>query len=93
MSASETIGRSVSLNFRMIGSFISFGKSTRLAEIASRRSCVASIRSLPNWNSTMMKPKPSYALPYTCFTPLMDAICSSIGSRISFSTPSGDAPG
>src|SRR5438270_6830390 len=28
-----------------------------------------------------------------CFTPLIDEICSSIGSRISFSTPSGDAPG
>src|SRR5437868_13846448 len=28
-----------------------------------------------------------------CFTPLIDAISSSIGSRISFSTPSGDAPG
>ena len=28
-----------------------------------------------------------------CFTPLIEAICSSMGSRISFATPSGDAPG
>jgi hypothetical protein len=56
VSASETIGRSVSLNFLMIGSFISSGRSARFAEMASRRSCVASARSFPNWNSTMMKP-------------------------------------
>ena len=93
VKASDTIGRSVSLNFLMIGSFISVGRSARLAEMASRRSCVASARSLENSNSTMIWPKPSYALPFTCFTPLIDAICSSIGSRISFSTPSGDAPG
>jgi hypothetical protein len=29
----------------------------------------------------------------TCLTPAIAVICSSMGSRISFSTPSGDAPG
>jgi hypothetical protein len=56
VSARETIGRSVSLNFWMIGSFISTGRSARFADTASRRSCVAPIRSLPNWNSTMIRP-------------------------------------
>ena len=50
-SASDTIGRSVSLNFLMIGSFISVGRSARIAEIASRMSCDASLRSFSNRNS------------------------------------------
>jgi hypothetical protein len=41
-SDSDTIGRSVSLNFLMIGSSISAGRSERMPEMASRMSCVAS---------------------------------------------------
>ena len=44
--AIETIGRSVSLNFWMIGSFISVGRSARIAEIASRMSCDATFEIL-----------------------------------------------
>jgi hypothetical protein len=57
--ASETIGTSVSENFLTTGSFISPGRSERMPEMASRISCVASVRFFPNWNSTRMLPKPS----------------------------------
>ena len=92
-SANDTIGRSVSLNFLMIGSSISAGRSCRIPEMASRMSCVASASGLSNRNSTNTVAKPSSAVPLTFFTPAMDEMASSTGSRISFSTPSGDAPG
>ena len=57
--ATETIGRSVSLNLLTIGSFISVGKSARIAEIASRTSCDATFRSLSNRNSIMSIEYPS----------------------------------
>ncbi len=93
LSASDTMGRSVSLNFLMIGSSSSVGRSCRMLEIASRMSCVASVSGLSKRNSTVMKPKPSSARPFTCFTPAIEEIASSIGSSSSRSTPSGDAPG
>ena len=51
--ASDMIGRSVSLNFWTIGSFISVGRSERIVEIASRTSCDATFRSLSKKNSIM----------------------------------------
>ena len=92
-SESDTIGRSVSLSFRMIGSSISSGRSFRTSEMASRMSWVASCSGFSKRNSIMMKPKPSSARPFTFLTPLIEEIASSIGSSTSFSTPSGDAPG
>jgi hypothetical protein len=64
-----------------------------MPEMASRMSCVASARGLPNTNSTKIWPKPSSEVLKLFFTPLIDAIASSIGSMTSFSTPSGAAPG
>ena len=58
-TASETMGRSVSFSFLITGSSSSVGRSMRIPEMASRISCVASVRSFPNWNSMMMEPKPS----------------------------------
>ena len=92
-SANDTIGRSVSLNFLMIGSFISVGRSARMPEMASRMSWVASESGFSKRNSTITVANPSSAVPVTVFTPLMDEMASSTGSRISFSTPSGDPPG
>jgi hypothetical protein len=92
-SASDTMGVSVSLSFRMIGSSISSGRSFRIPEIPSRMSWVASASGLVNWNSIMMLAKPSIALPFTFFTPVMEEMASSTGSRTSFSTVSGEAPG
>ncbi len=91
--ASETIGRSASLNFLMIGSSSSCGRSPRIEEIASRMSWVASGSGFPKLNSAMMSPKPSSAVDMIFLTPAIDASASSTGSRISFSTPSGAAPG
>ncbi len=92
-SASDTIGRSVSLSLRMIGSSSSSGRSARMSEMASRMSCVASGSGFSNTNSIMTKPYPSDAEPIIFFTPLIDAIASSTGSSTSFSTTSGEAPG
>ena len=52
-TASDTIGVSVSFSFLTIGSSSSGGRSLRTLEIASRTSCVASLRFLPNSNSMM----------------------------------------
>ena len=87
------MGRSVSLSFLMIGSSISVGRSFRIPEMASRISCVASGSGFSKMNSIMMTANPSSARPMTFFTPLIDAIASSIGLRISVSTVSGEAPG
>jgi hypothetical protein len=92
-TATDTIGRSVSLNLRTIGSLISTGRSARMPEMASRTSWDASLRSFSYRNSIISIAYPSYALLMMRFTPAIDPICSSMGSSTSFSTTSGDAPG
>ena len=92
-TAIESIGWSVSLNFEITGSSISSGKSDRFSEILSRISCDASAISFPKLNSVMMLAKPSDDCDVTFLTPLIPLMASSIGSVISRSTLSGDAPG
>ena len=92
---SETIGSSAGSNRVMIGSSISSGRSARFSLIASRMSCVASCRSFSKSKNTMNCASPSVAEAVVCLPsiPLMEKIASSIGSMISRSTVSGEAPG
>ena len=92
-SDSVMIGKSFGLNLLRMGSSISCGRSWRLRLIASRISCVASCSPLENTNFVMTVAKPSRASPLIDSTPEIDWIASSIGSRTSRSTCSGDAPG
>ncbi len=92
-SARETIGRSLGSKRVRIGSSISRGRSPRIPEIASRMSCVACCRSLSKSKMTMIDAKLSSACELMSSTPEMLEIASSMGSTISRSTPSGEAPG
>jgi hypothetical protein len=77
------------------GSSISVGRSARWVEIASRMSCEASWTSFSKSKKTTNWARPSVAL--ACVrdqsTPLIVEKASSIGSTISRSTVSGEAPG
>ena len=68
---SVTMGASVSLNRRRMGSSISCGRSWRLVLMASRISCVASWSGLEKTNSVVICAKPSRASPLMLLTPEM----------------------
>ena len=77
------------------GSSISVGRSARWVEMASRMSCDASWTSFSKSKNTVNCARPSVALAWVLAqsSPLMEENASSIGSTISRSTVSGEAPG
>ena len=95
VSASESTDCCEGSNRVSTGSSISVGRSARWVEMASRMSCEASWMSFSKSKNTVNCARPSVALAWVLAqsTPLMEENASSIGSTISRSTVSGEAPG